>query len=273
MNAEMTTAKGFFMYNIGQVNLMEQATVFGVRIAALRLADLLGRARAGLTGKGRLLVMHVNITALNLAYEQPWLKDIYNHCDLVYCDGMGVQLAARWNGTRLPERFTLADWVWPLARLAAEEHASIYLLGNPPGVAERAARRLQEDIPAVRIAGVQHGYFDQAPGSADNERVIQAINASRPGLLLVGLGMPLQERWLAENWPRLQVNVAITCGALFEYLAGDLRRGPAWMTQHYLEWLARLLISPRRYAGRYLRDIPLLAWRLVKGGRAESLKR
>ena len=75
--------------------------------------------------------------------------------------------------------------------------------------------------------------------------------------------MPVQERWLDENWPRLQVKVAITCGALFEYLAGDLPRGPQWMTQNYLEWLARLAISPRRYAGRYLRDIPLFVWRLV----------
>ena len=69
---------------------------------------------------------------------------------------------------------------------------------------------------------------------------------------------------LAENWMRLDVNLAITCGALFEYLSGDLPRGPRWMTQNYMEWLARLLISPRRYAWRYLRDFPVFTYRIAK---------
>ncbi len=88
--------------------------------------------------------------------------------------------------------------------------------------------------------------------------MIEAINACQPNMLLVGFGMPVQEGWLNENWPRLNVNVAITCGALFEYLSGDLPRGPHWMTQNYLEWLARLAISPRRYAGRYCGIFPLV---------------
>ncbi len=213
---------------------------------------------------GDMLVSHANITGLNLAYEQSWLKDFYNRCDLVYCDGMGVQLAARWIGMPLPERFTLADWVWRLAGLAVERQFSLYLLGNPPGVAEKAAQNLRLGCPGLQIAGMQHGFFDKTTEGTQNRAVVEAINACEPNVLLVGFGMPVQEQWLDENWPRLQVNVAITCGALFEYLAGDLPRGPNWMTQNYLEWLARLAISPRRYAGRYLRDIPLFVWRLIK---------
>jgi N-acetylglucosaminyldiphosphoundecaprenol N-acetyl-beta-D-mannosaminyltransferase len=243
---------------------MDKATVLGVRVARLSLDEMLGSIYTAVVSNRRLLVSNVNITALNLAYERSWLRDFFNRCDLVYCDGMGVLLAARWSGTRLPERFTPADWVWRLAGMAAEQRFSLYLLGNPPGVAERAAQKLLAGCPGLRIAGMHHGFFDKRPGSKENERVVEAINACRPDLLLVGFGMPLQERWLDENWPHLQVKVATTCGALFEYLAGDLKRGPAWMTQHYLEWLARLVISPRRYAGRYLRDIPLLVWRLMK---------
>ena len=76
--------------------------------------------------------------------------------------------------------------------------------------------------------------------------------------------MPVQERWLIENWSGLKANVAITCGALFEYLSGDLPRGPRWMTQIYLDWLARLMISPRRYAWRYFRDLPFFTYRIAK---------
>jgi N-acetylglucosaminyldiphosphoundecaprenol N-acetyl-beta-D-mannosaminyltransferase len=243
---------------------MDKAIILGVGVDAISLAGVLGKVQTAASGGEHFLISHVNITGLNLSYEQPWLRDFYNGCDLVYCDGMGVQLAARWTGTPLPERFTLADWVWQLAGLAAEKQFSLYLLGNPPGVAEKAADMLVRGCPGLRIAGEQHGFFDKMPGQAENEAVIAAINACQPNVLLVGFGMPLQERWLNENWPRLKVNVAITCGALFEYLAGELPRGPHWMTQNYLEWLARLVISPRRYAGRYMRDIPLLMWRLAK---------
>lgn len=243
---------------------MEKVTILGVGVNALTLDGILDRIQATVSSSGHILISHVNITGLNLAYEQPWLRGFYNRCDLVYCDGMGVQLAARWLGRRLPERFTLADWVWQLAGLAAERQFSLYLLGNPPGVAEKAAHKLTTGCPGLRIAGTQHGFFDKTAGQIENEVVIEAINACQPSLLLVGFGMPVQEGWLNENWLRLNVNVAITCGALFEYLAGDLPRGPQWMTQNYMEWLARLAISPRRYTGRYLRDIPLFMWRVAK---------
>jgi N-acetylglucosaminyldiphosphoundecaprenol N-acetyl-beta-D-mannosaminyltransferase len=242
---------------------MDKVTILGVGVDAISLAGLLGRVQTAASSEGHFLISHVNITGLNLAYERPWLRDFYNRCDLIYCDGMGVQLAARWIGTRLPERFTLADWVWQLAGRAAKSRFSLYLLGNPPGVAEKAAEKLTMGCPGLQIAGTQHGYFDKTAGQAENEAVIEAINACQPNVLLVGFGMPLQESWLNENWPRLKVNVAITCGALFEYLAGDLPRGPQWMTQNYLEWLARLAISPQRYTRRYLRDIPLFLIRVL----------
>jgi N-acetylglucosaminyldiphosphoundecaprenol N-acetyl-beta-D-mannosaminyltransferase len=242
---------------------MDKVTILGVGVDALTLDGVLDRIRTAASTRGHILISHINITGLNLAYEQPWLRNFFNGCDLVYCDGMGVQLAARWSGTPLPERFTLADWVWRLAGLAVERQFSLYLLGNPPGVAEKAANKLTTGCPGLQIAGTQHGFFDKTTGQAENEALIAAINACQPNLLLVGFGMPLQESWLNENWPRLKVNVAITCGALFEYLAGDLTRGPQWMTHNYLEWLARLIISPRRYTGRYLRDIPLFLIRVL----------
>jgi N-acetylglucosaminyldiphosphoundecaprenol N-acetyl-beta-D-mannosaminyltransferase len=141
---------------------------------------------------------------------------------------------------------------------------SLYLLGNPLGVAEKAGEVLVERFPDLQIAGAQDGFFDKRHESKENLAVIERINSLQPNILLVGFGMPMQERWLDENCGDLQVNVAITCGALFEYLAGSLKRGPRWMTEHSLEWLARTWISPARYAGRYMRDIPLFLYRLAK---------
>jgi N-acetylglucosaminyldiphosphoundecaprenol N-acetyl-beta-D-mannosaminyltransferase len=93
--------------------------------------------------------------------------------------------------------------------------------------------------------------------------VIQAINKAQPDVLLVGFGQPLQELWLDEHWDAVNVQAAIAVGALFSYVAGDVRRAPRWMTDHGLEWLGRLLIEPRRLWQRYLIGLPVFFARVL----------
>lgn len=242
----------------------QKVGLLGVEVDSLTQAEVLQRIVDAVRRDERLLIAHANLRGLNLAFEQPWLRQFYRRADIVYCDGMGVVLGARLTKQRLKARFTLADWAWPLAEAAVDAKARLFLLGSTPGVAEAAARNLQAVHPNICIAGVQHGYFSMQADGPENLAVVSRINTLKPHILLVGFGMPLQERWLDENWDRLQVNVAITCGALFEYLSGDLKRGPRWMTDHYLEWLARMIISPRRYAPRYFYDIPVFFYRTMR---------
>lgn len=234
--------------------MIDTVNILGVQVGALRLEDVLARIEAVIASRQRAVIANINVKALCLAYRLGWYRDFLNRADLAFCDGMGVQLGARLLGERLPERFTYADWTWPLAEMCAAKGYSLYFLGNPPGVAEQAASRLRERYPALRVVGCRDGFFDHAWGSSDNEAVLQQIDLARPDILLVGFGMPLQEQWLQENWPRLSAAVALPCGAAFEYVSGRLKRGPRWMTDHYLEWLARIFISPRRYWKRYLFD-------------------
>lgn len=243
---------------------MDEADILGVKINAFHLEGLLVRIRQAIQGGERLLIMHANVHAINLAVESDNFRKALEKADLVYCDGAGIQLGARWLAQPVPERFTLADWVWDLAAMAAGGRYSIYLLGNPPGVAGEAAFQLKQSWENLELAGFQHGFFEKSHGHSENERVIGQINVVEPDILLVGLGMPEQEFWLVENWPRLQAKVAITCGALFEYLAGSLRRGPSWLTRNSMEWLARMAISPKRYAWRYVRDIPVFMFRIIR---------
>jgi len=94
--------------------------------------------------------------------------------------------------------------------------------------------------------------------------VLKEINASRPDMLLVGFGMPLQERWLMQNWNRINARVALTGGAVFDYVSGELRRGPRILTDNSFEWLARLLIEPKRLWRRYVIGNPLFLLRVLK---------
>jgi N-acetylglucosaminyldiphosphoundecaprenol N-acetyl-beta-D-mannosaminyltransferase len=214
--------------------------------------------------RGRGLVLNANAHCLNLCYENPDLRAFLNSADVIFCDGAGVMLAATLLGQRIPERITYADWAWRLAAFATTQGFSMYLLGARPGVAEEAARRLEARYPDLEIVGVHHGFFDHTAGSPENEAVIEEINGARPDILLVGLGMPLQEYWLMENRRRLQVGVALTGGAVFDYVSGGLRRGPRALTNNGFEWLARLLIEHRRLWRRYLLGNPLFLLRVLR---------
>ena len=238
--------------------------VLGVGVDPITVADLHVEI-AHLARRGKLgVILNVNAHCLNLCYRDLALRDSLNGADIVFCDGAGVMLAARMLGGRIPARITYAAWIWRLADFAASEGFSLYFLGARPGVAREAARKLRERYPGLRIVGVRHGYFDHSPGSAENEAVLEEINAAAPDILLVGLGMPLQEIWLTENRDRLDAGVALTCGAAFDYASRRVRRGPRLLTESGFEWLARLLSEPRRLWRRYLLGNPLFLLRVLR---------
>lgn len=242
----------------------EHVNVLGVEVDPVTIAELHARILAAVRKGGHALILHVNAHALNLCYRDSNLRSFFNAASVVFCDGAGVMLAARILGRRLPERITYADWSWQLASFAEREGLSLFLLGARPGIAEKAASRLQQRYPNLKIFGVQHGYFDRTIGAPENEAVVSRINSMRPDMLLLGFGMPLQERWLMQNWDCLDVRVALTGGAAFDYISGDLRRGPRFLTDNGFEWLARLFIEPKRLWRRYVIGNPLFLLRVLK---------
>ncbi len=245
--------------------------MLGVGVDQITVQELNAEIKRLLESGKRGTVLNVNVNCLNLLHDSPKLRTFFNDADVVFCDGSGVMLAARLLGRRIPERITYADWAWRLAAFAEAEGLSLFLLGAWPGVAEKAARRLRLRHRDLDISGVGHGYFDHASGSPENEAVLREVNAVRPDILLVGLGMPLQEIWLMENRHRIEAGVALTGGAVFDYVSGELRRGPHLLTDNGFEWLARLIVEPRRLWRRYLLGNPLFLLRVIwqrlgKGG-------
>lgn len=238
--------------------------ILGVGVDPLEVGELHRRLARAVRREEHALFLNVNAHALNLLYEDEELRSFFGRAQVVFCDGAGVMLAARLLGRRIPERITYADWIWRLASLAAAEGFTLYFLGGRPGVADEAARNLRRLNPGLEVRGTHHGYFDHRAGSPQNEAVIKQINTASPDILLVGMGMPLQERWLMENWERIDARVALTGGAVFDYASGRLRRGPRLLTDNGLEWLARLFIEPRRLWRRYLIGNPLFLWRVLR---------
>lgn len=254
---------------LGRLYGFPSVEVLGLRVDALTVPQLHASIQHLIETDTKSLILHVNVHAANLAYTRPWLRQLFNSAAIVFCDGQGIVIGAKLMGQHIPERITYADWTWQLAAFAEEQSHqeqgyTFYFLGARPGVAEQAAAKLQELYPRTQIVGFQHGYFDKTPHSPENQAVITEINRLKPDILVVGFGMPLQEQWLLENWNKLDATITLTAGAMFDYISGNLRRPPRWLTTNGFEWLGRLAIEPQRLWQRYVVGNPLFFWRLFK---------
>jgi len=229
---------------------METLHILGIKITSAEMREVHEKISRFIERGGQSFILSGNIHGLNLARKYRWLADFYNRADLVRVDGAGVVLGARLLGYHICRRMTWADWGWSLARYLAEKGHSVYLLGGPTGTAAAAAEKIRNHAPGINVLGFNHGYFKKR--GPENTAVIEKINHLEPDILVVGMGMPLQEKWLLENHNAIRAKVFITAGAAFEYLAGTLRRCPPWMGNMGLEWLFRLTQDPRRLLKRYL---------------------
>jgi N-acetylglucosaminyldiphosphoundecaprenol N-acetyl-beta-D-mannosaminyltransferase len=210
----------------------------------------------------RAVILHLNIYGVNLALRHQWLREFISGANLVFCDGDGVRLGLKLLGYAPGPKITYNEWIWQLARLCESYGFRLYLLGAKPGIAEEAAAKLIVRHPELTIVGTHHGYFDKQ--GVENDAVIQHINAAAPDVLLVCFGMPAQERWIHDNWTRLNAHVFLNGGAALDYASGRLAKAPAFMVRSHLEWLYRLLQEPTRLFNRYVIGNPLFLFRIFR---------
>lgn len=238
--------------------------IFNISIDDLDTTKLVNLIHKCLNTDSKIIISYVNVYALNLAYKLTWFRDFLNNSEIVFCDGYGVILASRLLGTPLTQRNTPPDWIDSLSQAVAENNGTLAFVGGREGISQSAAVKLISRHPRLNIPFTHHGYFNKTPGNPENEAVITAINAVQPDILLVGFGMPMQEKWIMENFDSLNAKVFLPVGAAFDYISGNVRRAPKWMTDHGLEWLGRLIIEPRRLWKRYLIGNPLFFYRVLK---------
>jgi N-acetylglucosaminyldiphosphoundecaprenol N-acetyl-beta-D-mannosaminyltransferase len=206
-------------------------------------------------------IFFVNAHTLNLAASDPSYRDVLNSADFVFADGTGVRWAARLQNVRILENMVGTDFVPQLLRETAGRGHSYFMLGADPETIKVAADAARQEFPGWTQAGYRHGYLTDEKLTA---AAIEQINAARPDVLLVGMGNPIQERWIAENLSRLEVPVCMGIGGLFDFWAGNVSRSPRWLRHLGHEWLWRLYQQPLLKARRYLIGNPLFLARVVR---------
>lgn len=207
-----------------------------------------------------LFVTYLNAHCANLAFKNSKYRQILKKADLVYADGLGMVLAARLFGGRLPGRLTTKDFFDEFCQEAQKEGLTLYFLGGKRKVVEKMVKVLKERYPNLKILGCHHGFFRKS----EEGELIRKINTQKPDFLLVGMGSPKQEIWLAENLSRLKIKVGWCVGGLFDFISGEKLRCPKWLGDLGFEWLFRLLTEPRRLWKRYLVELPAFGYTLLR---------
>ena len=239
---------------------IETVDIQGVRVATLWPTNALAEIERLYDGDEPAMVFHVNTHTLNLAAKDPEYHRTLREADLVLNDGKGVIVAGRMKGVKFPADLNGNFFTPRLLERAAERGWPTFLLGAKPGVADHAAARLEAHFPGIDICGTRDGYFSPD----EEETVVKEINAAGTGLLLVGMGNPLQEKWLARCLGDTGARVGVGVGAFVDFTAGEIQRAPRWMNPQGLEWVYRLVREPRRMWNRYLVGNPTFLARAAR---------
>lgn len=223
--------------------------VFGVRYHNLTVAEAVNLPLEMRMKGVRANIFFLNLDCLKKAKEDPEYEAILNdRANLVLSDGIALRLLTRIFGLKMRENCNGTD-LCPKINIECARHGySIFLLGGKPGVAEKAAERLRSEMPDLKIAGSHTGYFD------NEDEVVELINRSGADVLYVAMGVPIQEKFIARNHPRLMPRLCLGVGALLDYMSGTVCRAPLWMRRMHMEWLWRVFIEPKRMFRRYVID-------------------
>jgi N-acetylglucosaminyldiphosphoundecaprenol N-acetyl-beta-D-mannosaminyltransferase len=231
----------------------ERFSLLGLPVNALDEDDLVDLVAEAVNHRERLVIGNHNLHSLYLSHYEKRMRQFYAQADFAHVDGMSLVLVGRLLGLPLTrrDRASYVDLLPVLVRASLAAGWRIFYLGSKPGIAEKGARILRGQYPELQIQA-RDGYFDTAPGSEQNSKVLDEIEQFDPHILLVGMGMPRQEIWILENRDRIKANSIFCCGALMDYVTGETPTPPRWLGQIGLEWLYRLIAEPRRLWRRYL---------------------
>lgn len=230
--------------------------LLGRRINFMTVSAIIDAIDAACTEKMKLTVANYNVHSFNLSMQLPWFHNFLQSAEITHCDSVGILKAVGFMGLKLPLEYR-ASYSVLMPKLLSHCHQqgfSVFLLGAKPDCLNTAIAQLKQQYPGLRVSG-HHGYFNNRDPQ-ENKRVVNQINQIKPNILIVGMGMPIQENWVRLNRDQLDVNVMMMGGAIIDRFAGVVPDCPPLLSDVGLEWLYRLCREPRRLATRYLLGNP-----------------
>ena len=235
----------------------QRENILGTQVSSISTSDLFSDFKSAIQHKKLIQVAITPVNSILAAHKNPQVQNAYNTSDYVLCDGMPVKWAASFLKTPIVERITGLDLLPALVAFAANESFTLFLLGASPGVGEKLKAVILQQYPNCKIVGLYVPPFMPVFDTTENKKMVDAVNAAAPNIVLISLTAPKQDLWITQNKAQLHPALYVGIGGAFEVMAGLAKRAPKWMHGAGLEWFYRLIQEPKRMYRRYLIEAPL----------------
>ena len=230
--------------------------VLGVPLALTDYADTLRWMDAMVASRQRGYICVCNVHTVMASREDAELREVLLASSLNVPDGQPLVWAINALGHSLAGRVYGPELMARSCAQAAETGQRFYLYGGRnQGALVQLALNLRQRYPGLRIVG---GYSPPHRPLTGEEQaaVVEEINRTRADVVWAGIGVPKQEKWMAQMRPDLEAPLLVGVGAAFDFHAGLVPQAPNWLQEAGLEWAYRLAQEPRRLAPRYVRYNP-----------------
>ena len=199
-------------------------------------------------------VVTPNMDHIVLIEKDKLFKEIYDNADLVLTDGKPLLWIANIKGTPIKEKVSGSDIFPRICELAADRGYKIFILGAAEGIANKAAEILMKRYSGLIVSGAYSPPIGFEKNTDEVKKIIELINDSEADILAVALGSPKGEKFIYKIRSKINVSLSISIGATIDFIAGNVKRAPKWMSNMGLEWLFRITQDPKRMIKRYWND-------------------
>jgi N-acetylglucosaminyldiphosphoundecaprenol N-acetyl-beta-D-mannosaminyltransferase len=209
--------------------------------------------------KRSISIFFLNAHCFNIAQKNQEYCKALNSSDLLLNDGIGIKIGTKILKLPHKENMNGTDFIPKVIELCLDKKRPIFLLGAKEGISCTAAETLRTKFPEINIIGNRSGYFSEE----EEVKMIEEINQLKVEVLIVGMGVPMQELWIYKNKDKLKtVKIAIAGGAIIDFISGNVRRAPVWIQKIGMEWLFRFAQEPKRLFRRYFSGNFIYFWNI-----------
>lgn len=233
---------------------MEKQALLNTYINNMTMSETITEIEKMIASDKKSYVVAINVDVVMKIENDPYLKKIVDNADMVLVDGKPLVWISKMHGKPLKAKISGSDLVPHLCKKAAQKKYSIFIIGGKDGIANQAKKRLEETFPDIQIVGTYAPPMGFERDEVELNKINSIISEKKPDLLFACFGCPKQEKWIYENISKYDAKVSVCAGATVDFLAGNIKRAPRWMSEYGLEWFYRFLQEPKRLFRRYFVD-------------------
>ena len=233
---------------------MEKQALLNTYINNVTMPETIAAIEQMIEADKKSYVVAINVDVVMKIEEDSYLKKVVDNADMVLVDGKPLVWISKLHGKPLKAKISGSDLVPLLCEVDAEKGYKIFIIGGKDGIAEQAKEKLENRLPKIKIVGTYAPPFGFEKNESELDKINQMISEAHPDLLIACFGCPKQEKWIYENIEKYNAKVSVCAGATVDFLAGNVKRAPRWMSDHGLEWFYRFTQEPKRMFKRYFVD-------------------